>query len=343
VKVTSFCKSLCVPMTMSTLPSASSFRLASSPCRLEARQFDDFHRPVGKAVAEGLEMLFAEQGGRAQHGDLLAAGDRAERGAQRDLGLAEADVAADEAVHRFARLHVLDHRVDRGGLVGRFLETEAVGEGVVVVRGELEGVTRACGALGVEREQFGRRIARLHRGAALGLLPLLRAQRVQRRGIGVAARVARDDVQLRYRHVELGVAGVMEFEELHVAFAEVHVNEALIAGDAVLLMYDRVADLQLGQVAQPVVERGFALRGVAAAARRAAGVELGFGDKRNAVKNKTFVQRRNAERHAARTGQKTGKIALASGFRPYSAKRPESVSRRPAVRRAAARGRRSRR
>ena len=42
-------------------------------------------------------------------------------------------------------------------------------------------------------------------------------------------------------------------------------NEALIAGDTVLFMYDRVTDLQLGQVAQPVVERRAPLRGVPAA------------------------------------------------------------------------------
>jgi hypothetical protein len=54
-------------------------------------------------------MLFAEQGRRAEHGDLLAAGHGAEGGAQRDFGLAEADIAADQAVHRFAGAHVVDY------------------------------------------------------------------------------------------------------------------------------------------------------------------------------------------------------------------------------------------
>ena len=49
---------------------------------------------------------------------LLLIGDR-ERGADRDLGLAEADVAADEPVHRPRRLEVLLHRLDRVLLIRR--------------------------------------------------------------------------------------------------------------------------------------------------------------------------------------------------------------------------------
>ena len=50
---------------------------------------------------------------------------------------------------------------------------------------------------------------------------------------------------------------------------------------------------------------------MAAAARRAAGVELGFGDdgeRFGRVEDETFVQRRDAERQAARASQKTGKV-----------------------------------
>ena len=55
---------------------------------------------------------------------LLADGD-GEGGADRDLGLAEADVAADEPVHRARRLEVLLDRLDRALLVGRLLVREA--------------------------------------------------------------------------------------------------------------------------------------------------------------------------------------------------------------------------
>ena len=82
-----------------------------------------------------------------EHRHLLAVGDRDERRAQRDLGLAEADVAAHQPVHRLAGGHVVDHRLDRRRLVGRLLEAEAVGERLVVVLPERERVALARGAL----------------------------------------------------------------------------------------------------------------------------------------------------------------------------------------------------
>ncbi len=137
---------------------------------------------------------------------------------------------------------------------------------------------------------------------------------MQRRGVRIAAGIARDDVQLRNRHVELGFVGVVEFEEFHVAFAEIHVDQALIAGDAVLLVDYRIANLELGQVAQPVVERGLALCGVARTTRRAAGVEFGFGDEGELIENEAFMQRRDAQRELAVSGQEPGKVGAGVGF-----------------------------
>ncbi len=54
-----------------------------------------------------------------------------EGGAERDLGLAEADVAADQPVHRPAGAEIFQHRVDRGVLVLGLLIGEARGEFVV--------------------------------------------------------------------------------------------------------------------------------------------------------------------------------------------------------------------
>jgi hypothetical protein len=55
-----------------------------------------------EAVAEGLVVLLGQQRGGRQHRHLLAAVHGHEGGAQRHLGLAEADVAADQPVHRLA-------------------------------------------------------------------------------------------------------------------------------------------------------------------------------------------------------------------------------------------------
>ena len=51
-------------------------------------------------------MLLGEHGGRHEHRDLPALGHGLERRAQRDLGLAVADVAGHQAVHGPAALQV---------------------------------------------------------------------------------------------------------------------------------------------------------------------------------------------------------------------------------------------
>ena len=60
----------------------------------------DHDRELGVALGEGLQVLLDEQRGRHEDRDLLAVLDRLERRPDRDLGLAVADVAADEPVHR---------------------------------------------------------------------------------------------------------------------------------------------------------------------------------------------------------------------------------------------------
>ena len=126
-------------------------------------------------------MLFGEQRGRREHRDLHAVGDGDERGSQCYLRLSEAHVAAHQAIHGLAAFHVFERRDDRRRLVGSLLESEAFGEGLVVVLVELEGMAFAGGAPVVEVEELGGGVAHRARGAALGLLPLVAAQLVQRR------------------------------------------------------------------------------------------------------------------------------------------------------------------
>ena len=88
-------------MTMSTEPSASALLGLALLGRADhARQLADAHRQAGEALREILVMLARQQ--RRRHDDrrLLAVDRGGEGGAQRDLGLAEADVAADQPIHR---------------------------------------------------------------------------------------------------------------------------------------------------------------------------------------------------------------------------------------------------
>jgi hypothetical protein len=276
--------------------------------RLETRNLRDLDRHVGEAVAEILEVLLGQQRGRAQDRHLLAVGHRDEGGAHGHLGLAEADIAADQAVHRFAGFHVLDHGIDRRLLVGRFLEAEAVGEGLQVVLLEDELMALAGRALGIQVQQFGGGVVHLLGGLLLRLFPLARAQRVQLDGFRVRAAVARDDLQLGDGYVELGAGGVFEVEEFRVALAEIHVQQAQVAADAVAFMHHGIADPQFGQVAQPAFEVGAAGFGAAPARTRCSGVELVFRDDCHAIQQEAARKGADAEHEARFTGHEAGEV-----------------------------------
>ena len=62
----------------------------------------DRERELGHPRGEAAVVLLGQDRRRHEHGDLLAGVDGLERRADGDLGLAVADVAADQAVHRLA-------------------------------------------------------------------------------------------------------------------------------------------------------------------------------------------------------------------------------------------------
>jgi hypothetical protein len=172
--------------------------------------------------------------------------------------------------------------VDRGLLVGRLLEAEAGGEGLVVVRLEAEGVALACRAACVQVQQLGGRVAHLLGGLAPGLFPLAGAQLVQRRFLGADARVAADEMQLRDRHVQRGLVGVLQVQELAgpplSSIRQVDVPQPDVAPDAVVHVHHRVTHLQLRQVLDERVDVAHLLLLALAPRGGRSGEELGLGD-----------------------------------------------------------------
>ena len=73
----------------------------------QARQPADAHRETLEAFDEGAVVLACQKRRGADHRHLLARHGGDEGRPQRHLGLAEADVAADQPVHRLARSQVL--------------------------------------------------------------------------------------------------------------------------------------------------------------------------------------------------------------------------------------------
>ena len=97
-----------VPTTISTLPSVSPFlTCVSSFGGIRREACATLTGKPRKRSAKVLAVLPRQQRRRHHDRDLLAVERDRERGAQRHLGLAEADVAADQPVHRPAAFEVL--------------------------------------------------------------------------------------------------------------------------------------------------------------------------------------------------------------------------------------------
>ncbi len=136
-------------------------------------------------------------------------------------------------------------------------------------------------APGLDFQQFGGDVADFFRGLALGLGPLLAAERMQRRGFRRGAGVAVDQVQLRDRHVQAVALGVFDLEVFGGHAAGIEHDQAAIATDAVVLVHDRRAFGQLAEVADDRV--GFAAGALAATRLRGALREqLALGEDRAA-------------------------------------------------------------
>ena len=102
---TSFDSRRCVPTMMSRRPAASASSVSLISCLVRKRlTMSIFAGNAAKRSRQRLQVLERQHRRRRQDGDLLAVHHRLERGAHRHFGLAVADVAAQQAVHRRRRL-----------------------------------------------------------------------------------------------------------------------------------------------------------------------------------------------------------------------------------------------
>ena len=170
----------------------------------------DRERVVLEALGERAEVLLGEDRRGREDEHLLAVVGGLERGAQGDLRLAVAHVAADQAVHRLRALHVGLDVLDRLALVGRLLPGEARLELAQPLRVLGEVVALAALALGVEVEQLAGQLLGRAAGARLERLPRLAAELGQRRVRAARADVAADLGQLVDGHEDL--VGARELE-----------------------------------------------------------------------------------------------------------------------------------
>ena len=218
--------------------------------RAEARDVLDRDRVVLQPLGERPVVLLGEDRRRHQQHHLLAVLDGLERRPQRDLGLAVADVAADQAVHRPRRLHVGLDELDRVALVGRLGERERVLELALPVGVGRERVALAALALGVQVQQLAGQLLRRPPRPRLDRVPARAAELGQRRVRAAGADEAADLRELVDGHEHAVGARVLEIQVVARDLRDRLGVEAGEPGDPVVLVDDDVAGAQVGEAAQ---------------------------------------------------------------------------------------------
>ena len=263
--------------------------------RDQPRELRDAHGQALEAVAEGGEMLAAQQRGGDDDRGLLARERGDERGAQRDFGLAVAHVAADEAVHRLALAQVVEAFGDGALLVFGLGPRKLRGE--FVVKGGAYGERRrgAQGALGGGPDQRLGHVAQAVLHARLARLPRGPAEAVEGDVRRPAAAVARQHLDVLHRQVELVVAGVEQDEAVVRGVPGLDGFQPRVTADAVIDMHGEVA---VGKFSG----RGDEIGGAAAARggpRQAVAQDVLLGQQRNPGAGEAVLQAEHDRRDRA--------------------------------------------
>ena len=205
------------------------------------RQGVDAHAELGEAPAEGRQVLADQNRRRRDQRHLLAGEDGGSGGAQRHLGLAEADVAADQAVHRPAAGEIAQHRVDCPQLVGRFRIGKMGGEPAIAAgRSRKPGRRRPLPLLR-ELHQRPRRFLDFGVHPRLPLGPAIAGQPVERNA-GVGRAVPPQLADLLGGHQQLLVRRIRQRQALVRATVLLQQFEGGHLADTVLRMRDEITD-----------------------------------------------------------------------------------------------------
>ncbi len=222
---------------------------------LEPAELPEVHGEAGEPLAHRAEVLLDEHGGGREHARLLSALHGTEHGAHRDLGLAVPDVTADQAIHRARRLHIGEHGIDRGRLIGRLVERERGFELAEAVVGGRERVAGQGGALRVELQQLLGERADVALDLAGRDLPRLPAELVELRAVALGAHVALHLAEPIDREVERA-AVVLELQRLDVRGADHReALEPVVPPHAVALVDEVVAGGELREIGDAPEER----------------------------------------------------------------------------------------
>ena len=214
---------------------------------LVAREQLDCDGMTLKTLHRGQVMLPREYGRRYEDRRLLARENALHHGTQRDLGLAKADIAAQQTVHRAVGLHIVLNLGNAAQLVVGLLVGEILLELTLPRVIRREGVALDLGALGIEPDQpLGQLLGR-GLGARLGLGPVRAAQLVQAHALVLpAADVFGDEVERGCRNIQEIRARKRNFDEIALGTVHRHALHADKPTDTVVLMHDKITWCQVG-------------------------------------------------------------------------------------------------
>ena len=206
----------------------------------KARGLRQAKRQALEALQEGRIVLARQQSRRHHHGHLLAVHRRDESGSQRHFGLAEADIAANEPVHRAALLQVFERRLDGGELVLRLLIGEARTEFVIEPFGRRQDLARFEFARRRSLDQVLGDLADTLLELRLLRLPGAAAQTVELGALFVGP-VARQELDILDGQEQTVVARIHDEEAVMRCCLHLDGTETLEAAEPMIDMDDEIA------------------------------------------------------------------------------------------------------
>ena len=192
-------------------------------------------------------MLLSEHRRRHKYRGLLAAEHAFHHRAQRYLGLAEANVAAEKSVHRHGGFHIALDFGDRAKLIVRLRVAEVILKFTLPLAVRREGKARQTLPLGVERNELLRHVL----GGAFGACPSLcpfRAPHFRQlyRLFLARARIFRHHIKLSRRHIQAVRARVAQLNVVLFKPVHLHFHNSGKSTDTVIFMHDIIADREVG-------------------------------------------------------------------------------------------------
>ena len=202
-----------------------------------------------------LKMLHCENSRRNENRALLTVADTLERGAQRNLGLTEANVAAEKSVHRRRAFHIALNLLGAANLVLGFLVVETKLKIALQIRILRELIALRAYALRVKRDKLLCHILNARLDLAFRSRPVARAETVDfySRVLLVGADIFRHQIELRYGDVKRVALRVADFDIVLFNVADFKRLYSLEYSYTVSRVYNIVTDGKLVERAKRVL------------------------------------------------------------------------------------------